>query len=298
MPIYILKRLLHMIPILAGVILLTFILFNVVGGSPAAVVLGKNASARALEEFDEQRGYNKPLLFSRWTTTRALSDTLPVSGKAPLTDLTAEAWPVPLAFGLRPHTGYRLCALTDGKGEVTLSVAGARIDPVVSSRDGFTQLEFSFTTGAAPSEEDLRLVAPAGPVALLGTTLRRRMASPFDSQLVYYLRQLARLDFGVSSQTNQRVADILREGVRPSLSLTIPIFTGSLLFALVFGLLCACHRDRWLDRSLVVAATVLMSVNYVVWVVAGQYLLAFRLQWFPIWGHGPSRRPYRNRAFR
>ena len=64
MPVYILKRLLHMIPILAGVILLTFILFNVVGGSPAAVVLGKNASARALEEFDEQRGYNKPLMIT------------------------------------------------------------------------------------------------------------------------------------------------------------------------------------------------------------------------------------------
>jgi peptide/nickel transport system permease protein len=27
-----------------------------------------------------------------------------------------------------------------------------------------------------------------------------------------------------------------------------------------------------------------MSVNYVVWVIAGQYLLAFKLGWFPVWG--------------
>jgi peptide/nickel transport system permease protein len=33
-----------------------------------------------------------------------------------------------------------------------------------------------------------------------------------------------------------------------------------------------------------VAATALMSVNYIVWFVAGQYVFAFRLEWFPIWG--------------
>ena len=41
-----------MIPTLFGVLLITFILFNVVGGSPASMSLGKNASPQSLEEFD------------------------------------------------------------------------------------------------------------------------------------------------------------------------------------------------------------------------------------------------------
>ena len=47
---YTIRRLLQLIPTLIGVTLLTFILFNVVGGSPAMLELGKNASAQAIAE--------------------------------------------------------------------------------------------------------------------------------------------------------------------------------------------------------------------------------------------------------
>jgi peptide/nickel transport system permease protein len=42
---YLLLRILEIIPTTAGVLLLTFVLFHVVPGSPAEVVLGKNATA-------------------------------------------------------------------------------------------------------------------------------------------------------------------------------------------------------------------------------------------------------------
>ena len=71
---YVARRLLQAIPTVAGVVLITFVLFNVVGGSPAALVLGQNAGARALEEFDAARGYDKPLFFGNWTATRALEE--------------------------------------------------------------------------------------------------------------------------------------------------------------------------------------------------------------------------------
>ncbi len=70
---YAMQRLVAMPGILLGVILLTFILFNVVGGSPAASVLGKSASLQSLEEFDERNGFNKPLLVGRWTSTRVFA---------------------------------------------------------------------------------------------------------------------------------------------------------------------------------------------------------------------------------
>src|ERR1035437_4790125 len=71
---YIIRRILQMIPTDFVVIVITFILFNYGGGSTAAMTLGKNISPKALEEFDEQRGFNKPLLLGRWSATRAYED--------------------------------------------------------------------------------------------------------------------------------------------------------------------------------------------------------------------------------
>ena len=58
---YTIRRLLQLIPTLIGVTLLTFILFNVVGGSPAMLELGKNASAQAIAEYDKIHGYDLPV---------------------------------------------------------------------------------------------------------------------------------------------------------------------------------------------------------------------------------------------
>jgi len=58
---YILRRLLYMIPVLLGVSLIIFILFNVVSGDPTAVLLGKNATAQQMSDLREQLGLNKSL---------------------------------------------------------------------------------------------------------------------------------------------------------------------------------------------------------------------------------------------
>ena len=54
-----------MIPVLLGVSLIIFVLFNVVSGDPTAVLLGKNATARQMSELREQLGLNKSL-FSQY----------------------------------------------------------------------------------------------------------------------------------------------------------------------------------------------------------------------------------------
>ena len=69
---YLARRAGQAIPTAIGVVLITFVLFHVVGGSPAASVLGQNADARSLAEFDAARGYDKPLFFGNWAPTRAL----------------------------------------------------------------------------------------------------------------------------------------------------------------------------------------------------------------------------------
>ena len=58
---YILRRLLYVIPVLLGVSLIIFVLFNLVAGDPTAVLLGKNATAKQMHELREQLGLNKSL---------------------------------------------------------------------------------------------------------------------------------------------------------------------------------------------------------------------------------------------
>lgn len=168
---YVIRRALEMIPTTVGVLLLTFALFNVVGGSPAETILGKNASAESIAAFNRQYGYDKPLVFAR------------------------------------------------------------------------------------------------------------------DSQFVRFLSDLVRGDFGYSVENGEPVLDVLARGVGPSLSLTVPILVGGVAVGLLLALCAAAARGRAADRAILLGSTVLMSVNYVVWVLAGQFFLAYKLRLFPVWGY-------------
>ena len=57
------------------------------------------------------------------------------------------------------------------------------------------------------------------------------------------------------------------------------------LLGLALALGCAALRGGVFDRGVLVMSTVLMSVNYVVWVLAGQFFLAYKMRLFPIWGY-------------
>lgn len=164
---YTIRRLLEVVPTTFGIIVLTFILFNVVGGSPAQVILGKNATKESIAAFNHKYGYDLPL----------------------------------------------------------------------------------------------------------------------PKQFVKFCRDLSHGDFGVSTEADEDVLDVLKRGVGPSLSLTVPILFGGTAVGLMLAMLCAAWRGGKFDRAVLVCSTVLMSVNYVVWVLAGQFILAFKLRMFPVWGY-------------
>lgn len=174
---YAARRLLEVIPTTLGILLLSFVLFNVVGGSPAETILGKNATREAIEAFNHKWGYDRPLVFGSWE-------------------------------------------------------------------------------------------------------------HPFDSQFGHFLGDLARGDLGYSLELHEPVASVLKRGVGPSLSLTVPILVGGTLVALMLAIVSAAMRGGWADKTVLFVSTVLMSVNYVVWVLGGQFLLAYHAGVFPIWGYG------------
>lgn len=298
---YIVKRTLQMIPTVLGVILITFVLFNVVGGSPAKSVLGQHAQAETLEAFDELRGFNKPLFFGRTTKTRAYEDSdfertagdwqgmdgvMYTNGMIILAE--GGEYALPLKFNLRDDCEYELKieGRTDGFPMVGLpSEASAKAEKKkLNLSNDWKKITLRFQ-----GLENMTIVSVDAPVEIRSIQLRRVMSNPFDSQLLFYFKQLARFDFGVSHSTNQRVSKLLADGIVPSLMLSIPIFVIGLFTSIALSLFCAFWRDTWVDRFFVVLSVALMSVNYLVYIVAGQYFLGFKMGWFPVWGFESAR---------
>ncbi|MFH1970317.1 MAG: ABC transporter permease [Verrucomicrobiota bacterium] len=321
---YIIRRILQMIPTVFGVIVITFILFNIVGGSPAAMTLGKNVSPKALEEFDEQRGFNKPLLIGRWSATRAYEDTTFARNAGPwrqvegitytapqrrepglITLAPGKDYALPLAFKLKPQATYQWVLkyrLLSGTASfktvhsyqpdevmvaksVLASVGGLeRQIRFLTTNSAWQTVKIPFTAGMNPATLKMTVHTEGGALEICALKLRRQNANWFDTQFVFYLSQIARLDFGKSNFTNQRVSQMLKDGIGPSLCLTVPIFLVGLVVAVSIALLCAFFRNTLVDRLIVVIAVVLMSVNYLVWIIFGQYVLGYRWGWFPLWG--------------
>jgi peptide/nickel transport system permease protein len=164
---YILKRIWEMIPTSFGIIILSFLLFNVVGSSPAEAILGQNATAEAIADFNRKWGYDLPL--------------------------------------------YR--------------------------------------------------------------------------QFINFVCDIFRGNFGFSIEMNEPVIDILKRGSLASLSLTLPILAGGFVIAIMMAMISAYNRGGFIDRAVLWGSTFFMSVNYVVWVVLGQYFLSYKAGLFPVWGY-------------
>ncbi len=60
---YCIKRILYVIPILFGVTLITFIIFNVAGGDPAFEQAGRNATQEQIESIRKELGLDRPLVW-------------------------------------------------------------------------------------------------------------------------------------------------------------------------------------------------------------------------------------------
>ena len=57
---YLIRRLLYSVPILFGVALTVFALFNLVGGDPAVMLLGKHATAERVAMVRSELGLDRP----------------------------------------------------------------------------------------------------------------------------------------------------------------------------------------------------------------------------------------------
>jgi peptide/nickel transport system permease protein len=166
---YLLRRILQMVPTLAGVILLVFFLFRSFGGDPAEILGGLHASAQQIESIRNQLGLNQPVAEQLWR---------------------------------------------------------------------FATKVFTF-------------------------------------------------DWGRSWATNESVAQIFRTRLPATLTIMLPILVLQVVLAIIAGMAVAYMRGSLTDRAVMVVTTVALSISFLVYVIVGQYLFAFRLGWFPVqgWSH-------------
>lgn len=108
------------------------------------------------------------------------------------------------------------------------------------------------------------------------------------SQYGFFLRQCATFDFGRSWATKQDIWTMFKQGMGPSLALTVPPFFICICLSVSIALFCAYFRNSWFDRTMVFVCVIGMCVSMLAYIIAGQYYLSFRLGWFPISGWEPG----------
>lgn len=107
-------------------------------------------------------------------------------------------------------------------------------------------------------------------------------------QLLIFLRQVLSFDFGNSWTTSEPVSRIFATRLPASLTVVGPLLIIETIVGVVFAVALAWVRGTWVDRSVMVLFTMGMSVSILVFIILGQYLLAYRLGWFPVQGWGES----------
>jgi peptide/nickel transport system permease protein len=164
---YIIRRLLYTIPIVFGVLMLTFILFTLVGGDISLEIAGKNATPETIAEIRHEYGFDRPLFF---------------------------AW---------------------------------------------------------------------------------------DSQFIRHFKDALTFNFG-RALDREMVSDKIKRGIIPSLSLTVPIFIGEVLISVTIALIVAFLRGTIWDALAVVVCVAGMSIPYLSFILFGQYFLAYKWGFFPV----------------
>jgi len=109
---------------------------------------------------------------------------------------------------------------------------------------------------------------------------------PFLLRYGNYLKELLTLDLGLSDSTGEAVASILKRTLPVSIALVLPGFILGNVIGLMLGMLAAWYRGRWLDKLVMSASVVGMSVSFLVIIIGLQILLCtpYGLNLFPVRG--------------
>ncbi len=141
--------------------------------------------------------------------------------------------------------------------------------------------------GKHPSEEEIReeIKKHGWDKPLVLNPAAQGLKRITDTRFAGHMSRLLLFRFGRSEKTHERVWTKIREGMGPSLSLTVPIFVLALFVGISLSLIVAYFRATYLDLGMVVVCVAFMSISIMVYIIGGQYLLARYMKLFPLYGY-------------
>jgi peptide/nickel transport system permease protein len=109
---------------------------------------------------------------------------------------------------------------------------------------------------------------------------------PFIVRYLDYLRELVTFDFGRSFSTGEQVSSLLARTVPVSLLLTLPGFVLGNVLGVGLALVAAWFRGRWVDKLIMSASVVGMSISFLIVIIAFQIFFSssYGLNYFPVRG--------------
>ena len=257
---YIIRRIFYSFWVIFGVLLLTFVLFDLTSGDPAAAMLGKHALPDEIDALRSKLGSDLPLFYGRMCKTSAFSEYSVTDGRT-------------------------LCARANypAKNIVAVITYADQSHAEIRIADG--ESRFCHTLPAGKKVNSCKFF--------------RRQDSPWNSRFLRALQELVAIksefpyvtffNFGETLSTREPVAGVLKRGVGPSLCLMLPIFCGEIVCGIVLALVSVAFIGKWQDRMLLFLAVFTMSMSYLVAIIFGQFFCAYYQEWFPLWGFdGPK----------
>ena len=281
---FIIRRLGEAVLVMLGVLLLTFVLFQMAAGDPAAAVLGKNPKPLEIENLRRELKSDLPLFYGHWRKSEVYTACdykdkfvelagikVPEQRVKTRSGVQADSF----VFSRRFEVSEKILVKYQGRGELKIADKYLIGDNDIILEKAPAQLEFT--------DANIRKVE-----------FFRYQDNPCNSQFINSLRELVDfkstfpyitfLNFGKTITTREPINNIIARGLIPSLSVMLPVFLLELLLGIIFALIATACKDAFVDRALLVLSVAGMSISYLVLIIAGQWFLGYYLNWFPVWG--------------
>lgn len=116
--------------------------------------------------------------------------------------------------------------------------------------------------------------------------IRRELGldQPLWMQLWIFVKQVVTFNFGNSWTSGESVSSLFLSRLPATITLLLPLLVIETLVCLALAVLLAWLRGGLIDRVTMVVFTTAMSVSILVFIILGQYLLAYRWGLFPVQG--------------
>jgi ABC-type dipeptide/oligopeptide/nickel transport systems, permease components len=112
---------------------------------------------------------------------------------------------------------------------------------------------------------------------------------PVPVQFLNYLKNVLRLDFGLSTAwVGSTVFGLIKNGLSYSMRIGFSAAIVAIVLGIVLGAAAALNRGKWIDKIIQLVTTALVSMPSFVMATLLLLFFGLRLKWFPTMGNQPG----------